>query len=170
MWLFTDLGSLIVLGSLVLAAVMILWYRGWRPAAVLLVVTMAGAAVLVEVLKVSIHRARPVPYFGIIAPHSFSYPSGHALFSFAFFATLAALATARIRALWARIIIWALAVALIGLIGLSRIYLGVHYPTDVIAGYVTAFIWVMAVARADRYYSGRRTERLHWGGAPDPRG
>src|SRR5438046_10744078 len=104
---------------------------------------MAGSGVLDEVLKFAFHRRRPSPFFGITAPHSFNYPSGHALFSFAFFATVAALSTARITRRWAHAAIWFAAVAVIGLIGFSRIYLGVHYPTDVLAGYLTASIWIL---------------------------
>jgi undecaprenyl-diphosphatase len=152
MWFFTDLGSVNVLASLFVATVLIFWLCGWRRAANILVITMAGSGVLDEVLKFAFHRRRPSPFFGITAPHSFSYPSGHALFSFAFFATVAALSTARVTRRWARAAIWFAAVAVIGLIGFSRIYLGVHYPTDVIAGYLTASIWVMTVSLGDRLY------------------
>jgi undecaprenyl-diphosphatase len=155
MWAFTELGSVAVWGSLLTAAVVILWLQGWRRPAVMLAITMGGTSVLVETLKVSFHRSRPIPYFGIIAPHSFSYPSGHAMYSFSFYATLAALATAHLGAWWGRAIVWAIASGVIGLIGFSRIYLGVHYPTDVIAGYLTAFIWVTAVSAAERHCRGR---------------
>jgi undecaprenyl-diphosphatase len=152
MWFFTDLGSVLVLSCLLLAAVVIFYCYRWRRAAVLLAVTMAGACILEPALKTGFHRARPLPYFGITAPASFSYPSGHSLFSFAFFATLAALAANRISRRWMRALIWSVAVVIIGGIGLSRIYLGVHYPTDVLAGYLTGFIWVAAVSFGDRMY------------------
>jgi undecaprenyl-diphosphatase len=156
MWFFTDVGSVAGLASLLAATLAILWFVHWRRAVVIMVITMAGAAVLVDALKLGFHRSRPVPYFGITAPSSFSYPSGHALFSFVFFGTLAALVTARIGRLWIRAIIWAASVAMIAAIGYSRIYLGVHYPTDVIGGYLTALIWVWTVSLADRYYSQHR--------------
>jgi undecaprenyl-diphosphatase len=150
MWFFTDLGSAAALAALWIAAVTIFWIFGCRREAVILTVTMAGSIVLVEALKLGFHRPRPTPYFGISAPHSFSYPSGHALLSFAFFATIAALSTVHTARVWARVLVWAAAAAIIGLIGYSRIYLGVHYPTDVIAGYLTAFIWVLLTSLASR--------------------
>ena len=157
MRVFTHLGSVTVLACLLAAVVVIFWIRKWRRAAVILVVTMVGSAVLNAALKYGFHRARPSPYFGITAPPSFSYPSGHSLFSFAFFATIAALSTARIRRQWVRGVIWLSAAMIIGLIGFSRIYLGVHYPTDVAAGYLTAFVWVITVSVGDRFYERRHS-------------
>lgn len=155
MWFFTDLGSGIPLGCLFVASLTIFWIAHWRQAAVILVIVMLGAGVLVEALKLGFHRTRPVPYFGLAAPHTFSYPSGHSLFSFAFFATIAAIIGARITRAWVRATVWAAAVAIICLVGLSRIYLGVHYPTDVVAGYLTGLIWVSAVGFGDRLYLRR---------------
>jgi len=57
-----------------------------------------------------------------------------------------------------KIFVWATAAVLIALIGFSRIYLGVHYPTDVIGGYTAALIWVGAVTIGDRWHRSR-TER-----------
>jgi membrane-associated phospholipid phosphatase len=155
MWFFTDLGSLPVLPAIIAVALVALWAFRWRRAAVILIVTLAGGVVLDEALKYGFHRKRPTPYFGIAPPHSFSFPSGHALFSFAFFATLAALTSSRLSKRRIRVAIWTMAVLLIALIGFSRIYLGVHYPTDVIAGYLTAFIWVRAISYGDRFFSRR---------------
>ena len=156
MCFLTELGSRFVLPALVAAALAALWYIGWHRAVVLLAITMAGAILLEVVLKIGFHRLRPIPYFGIPAPESFSFPSGHALSSFAFFATLASLCSGRLQSRRLRILIWVVAVAVITLIGFSRIYLGVHYPTDVIAGYLTAFIWVRVIGHGDRYFQTRR--------------
>lgn len=155
MWFFTDVGSVYVLPGIIAVTLLVFWLYRWRRAAVILVITLAGALVLEVALKDGFHRRRPTPYFGITAPNSFSFPSGHALFSFAFFGTLAALSSSRVRRRTVRVAIWASAVLIILLIGFSRIYLGVHYPTDVIAGYLTAFIWVSAVALGDRYFRNR---------------
>ena len=133
-------------------------------AMMLLVATMAGAILLNVVLKLSFHRMRPVPYFDIKAPNSFSFPSGHALASFCFYSTIAALISARSNSRTVRIIVWALAALMITLVGISRIYLGVHYPSDVVAGYAAAFIWVMIIVIADRTIS-RNDDDSSAGGA-----
>ena len=80
------------------------------------------------------------------------------MFAFCFFGTLASLVTARLESRTVKVFVWAAAAVLIALIGFSRIYLGVHYPTDVIGGYIAAFMWVAAVTIGDRWHR-RRTER-----------
>lgn len=166
MKLFTLLGSGYALGVIVLAALLIFWEAGSRRSATILAITVAGAFILEQVLKAAFHRARPVPYFGLAAPDSFSFPSGHALLSFACFATLAALIAPGFANHRARVVIWTAAVIVIAMIGLSRVYLGVHYPTDVIAGYLTGFIWVFAVSRGDHYLRNRQQSRLPGSGTP----
>ncbi|MGH7508847.1 MAG: phosphatase PAP2 family protein [Gemmatimonadales bacterium] len=133
--------------------------RGWRRGAVLVVVTMAGAGLLDLLLKLSFARVRPTPFFGYPLPSSASFPSGHALFAASFFGGLAVLITARVRHGVLRVAVWALAVWLTLLVGLSRVYLGVHYPSDVLAGYAAAVVWVAAVAFGDRVASHRLRRR-----------
>ncbi len=127
----------------------------WRRAAVWLVLAMIGAGVLDITLKLAFHRARPQPFFGM-APHSYSFPSGHALASFCFYGVLAGLLTRRIQNRLARVLLWTFAALLIAAIGFSRIYLGVHYPTDVMAGYLAAAVWVGALVTMDRLRARRR--------------
>lgn len=148
------LGEYGVAIALVVALVLFLIF-GWRRAALWLTITQAGALVLNVSLKYAFHRTRPTPFFGSL-PHSYSFPSGHALFSFCFYGVLAGLLTDRIGPLAARVSIWVATVFLIAAIGLSRIYLGVHYPTDVIAGYLTAAIWVSSMIAFDRMRARRR--------------
>jgi undecaprenyl-diphosphatase len=124
----------------------------------LLVITMIGAVVLDVVLKSSFHRTRPVPFFDALPPSSYSFPSGHAIASFCFYSTVAAIISARTRSRGIRITVWALAAFLVTLIGISRIYLGVHYPSDVLAGYGAAFIWVIMVSLGDRVLKHRALE------------
>lgn len=128
---------------------------GWRRAALWLALTQAGALVLNVSLKYAFHRARPTPFFGPL-PHTYSFPSGHALFSFCFYGVLAGLLADRITSRIAEILIWCAAVILIAAIGLSRIYLGVHYPTDVLGGYLAAAVWVSSMIAFDRIRMRRR--------------
>jgi len=127
----------------------------WRRAALWLVTTIAGALVLDLTLKYAFHRPRPVPFFGP-TPQTPSFPSGHALFSFCFYGVCAGLLAGRTQSFFRRILVWALAALLIAAIGFSRIYLGVHYPTDVIAGYLTATLWVSTMITVDRLRIQRR--------------
>ena len=123
--------------------------RKWNRGAVLLGVTMAGAAILDVVLKLGFRRARPEPLFDYPLPSSYSFPSGHALFSFCFFGALAALASPRLHHHWARVLVWTVAGVLVLLIGVSRIYFNVHHPSDVAAGFAVGCVWVMIVAVGD---------------------
>ncbi len=145
--------------GLVIAAFIILLvfiYFRWRRAAAWLVVTLAGALVLDLSLKFAFHRIRPTPFFGQLPP-TYSFPSGHALFSFCFYGVLAGLLAGRIRSLPLRILIWTCAALLVFAIGISRIYLGVHYPSDVVGGYLTATIWVATMVSLDRLRLHRKS-------------
>jgi undecaprenyl-diphosphatase len=142
-----------------LVSLAVFLYLRWRRAALWLVFTMAGALVLDLALKYGFHRTRPTPFYGVL-PRTYSFPSGHALFSFCFYAVLAGLVNDRVRSLGLRILVWITASVLIAAIGLSRIYLGVHYPSDVIAGYFAAALWVTAMIFLDRLRIHRRQLRI----------
>jgi undecaprenyl-diphosphatase len=107
-------------------------------------------------LKHAFHRIRPVPFF-VALPHTYSFPSGHALFSFCFYGVLAGLLADRTRSRTARIYLRLAAAVLIAAIGLSRIYLGVHYPTDVLGGYLAAAVWVSSMIAFDQLRFKRKT-------------
>lgn len=154
MTVISLLGYNILILELVVALAVFLLLR-WRRAAAWLAVTMAGALALNLALKYSFHRPRPEPFFGV-APPSYSFPSGHALCAFCFYAVLAGLIAARINSVAMRVMIWIAAAVLVIAIGLSRIYLGMHYPSDVLAGYLAAAVWVSAVIVLDRVRGNRR--------------
>jgi len=145
----TFLGSLEFLSALFVLFVILFLAQGMRRAAMWFAVAAGGSEILDAVLKLAFHRSRPVPFFGA-APPSYSFPSGHAMSSFCFYGVLAGLYSARIRSRAARILAWIVSAALIAGIGLSRIYLGVHYPTDVVAGYLAGAVWVSTLLFVDR--------------------
>ena len=134
--------------------------HGWQRGALLVVVTLGGAGLLNALLKQGFARTRPAPFFDYPLPGSASFPSGHAFFAASFLGGLAVLVTSRIRSLALKIGLWLLVLALILLIGFSRVYLGVHYPSDVLAGYAVAVVWVTAVALGDRIASRRKHRRM----------
>jgi undecaprenyl-diphosphatase len=139
---------LIPLGILVVA----LFLRQGRPVtARLFVITVIGGEVLDQILKLAFHRTRPVAFFGLPEPLGYSFPSGHALASCAFYGVLAAFAAARTESRARRWIYRIAAAMVIAIIGVSRIYLGVHYPSDVLGGYAAALVWVFTVASVRRW-------------------
>ena len=137
----TFLGSIGFLTALFAVLVAVLLLKGMKRPAVWLAIAVGGSVILDVSLKLSFHRARPVPFVGVV-PLTYSFPSGHALSSFCFYGVLAGLFCARIQSRAIRILVWIAAATLVLAIGLSRIYLGVHYPTDVLAGYIAAAAWV----------------------------
>ncbi len=151
MWGASVYGAPRHLMPLGLAASVVFLVRGWRRGAALVLVTLAGAAVLDIGLKQLFARARPQAFFDYYhTPASYSFPSGHALFAVCFFGGLAVLLSHRLPGRPAQILVWVIALVLIFLIGISRIYLGVHYPTDVIGGFAVGTVWVTSVALGDR--------------------
>jgi undecaprenyl-diphosphatase len=154
---FSFLGSTIFLTVAGIAVLVLLVRSGHKHSVVLFTVTMIGATILNFVLKTAFVRERPVPYFDTPLPTSYSFPSGHALFSLCFYGSLAWILAARSIGDRRRKALWVGAVLLIFFIGLSRVYLGVHYPSDVVAGYLAAFIWLSTVSGVDRWLERRRS-------------
>lgn len=155
----TFLGSIGFLATL-FAILVIMWLaKGMKRSAAWLIIAAGGSVILDISLKLSFHRTRPVPFVGVV-PLTYSFPSGHALSSFCFYSVLAGLLCARIQSRAIRIFIWTASAALILAIGLSRIYLGVHYPTDVLAGYIAAAAWVSTLLFAVR---ARRHSKSQYG-------
>jgi membrane-associated phospholipid phosphatase len=150
LFLVSKVGGPSVLAPLGAGLVALFAWRRWWRGAVLLAVSMAGALVLDTTLKLAFRRPRPVPFFDYPAPASYSFPSGHALFSFCFFATAAALLAPRLRSRALRRLVWIVAAGAILAIGFSRIYLGVHYPSDVLGGYVAGLLWSSVIMVGDR--------------------
>jgi undecaprenyl-diphosphatase len=138
-----TVGSPIVL-TMLFAIVIVAFRRlSWTREAIALTAVMAAAIVCNLGLKRLIHCARPEPFFGT-EPSSYSFPSGHALYSLSFYGVIAVVLAAHAPPGLARLAIWAAAAFLVIGIGLSRVYLGVHYPSDVVAGYVAAIFLIGA--------------------------
>jgi membrane-associated phospholipid phosphatase len=142
---FSFVGSTIALSLGTIFVVVQFARRKWGREAKLFAITMIGAGLLNITLKLAFKRPRPLPFFNLSPPETYSFPSGHSLTSAVFFGALAAILTARIKSRRVRVAMWIVASAMFLLIGLSRIYLGVHYTTDVIAGFAAALIWILVV-------------------------
>jgi undecaprenyl-diphosphatase len=137
----TQLGSVFVVVPVGAVAVSMLLRQGRRRAALLLVLATAGSELCGDLMKIAIDLPRPDPFYGLAAPFTYSFPSTHAMTSASFYGALAAIFGARERSAWRRRAMWTAAGALALVIGFSRIYLGVHYPSDVLGGYAAAVVW-----------------------------
>jgi undecaprenyl-diphosphatase len=144
MRLVTALGYYWVVLPLLAGAVLVFYLEGWRLSAVLLIVSTAGGVFLTTVLKAVFRRARPELFESGYTASFFSFPSGHATVAVGFYGALTLILAYRLRGL-ARWAVVSGGVLLVLLIGFSRLYLGVHYPTDVLAGFLAAPLWVISV-------------------------
>lgn len=119
------------------------WFRAW-----MFFLTIAGSEAIAILMKIFIARPRPDPAGALLLETTYSFPSGHALIALSFYGFLAYVAMHKRRHLTVRIGIFLLTVLTIAGVGLSRIYLGVHWPSDVLGGYLLALLWLTVIATA----------------------
>lgn len=132
--------------------------RRWG-AAVLLILVTVGVQFLNDVLKNVFHRTRPAPIVGLLTAQQWSFPSGHAMVSAAFYVYVAYLMWRLLHGVWRTVVPFALTL-LVMLIGISRIYLQAHYLSDVIAGYLVGVLWTLAVIIGSQLLAVRGIPRL----------
>jgi membrane-associated phospholipid phosphatase len=159
-WVFRALSELGAPRFLLpLGLVMTCWLlsAGRRHAAVVFFIAVMGGEVFDQVLKYLFRRPRPEAFFGLSQPMGYSFPSGHSVVACCFYGVAAAILTVRMASRGARAATWTAAALLALGIGLSRIYLGVHYPSDVLAGYAAAIIWVAALRTLYLWWRRRPT-------------
>ena len=138
---FTGLGGTGVLGLLGLATLAYLWLMGMRRAALHLIVAIVGGLLVSLALKAGFHRPRPdlVSHGSMV--YTSSFPSGHSMLSAIVYLTGGAMLALLHRRRMVRLYILACAVLATALVGISRVYLGVHWPTDVLAGWAIGAAW-----------------------------
>jgi membrane-associated phospholipid phosphatase len=152
----TRLGDPKVVVPITIAMIGFFWWRRDRLAAQLFALNAVGGAVLSYALKLAFNKPRPQLWESPINETTYSYPSGHALGSMVLYGFLSyVFATKYPR--YARLF-YGVATLLIVSIGMSRLYLGVHWPTDIVAGYGIGFLWItvcitlLRLARALKAY------------------
>lgn len=141
----TSLGGISVLGLFALIAVLFLLIQKKRLSALLMVIGLSGGVALSEGLKAIVGRARPPEAFQAVETLNASFPSGHALLATVFYLGLGVLLAEAMprRRLKAFMITSGIVIAIV--IGLTRIYLGAHWTTDVIAGWAVGAAWAMVL-------------------------
>lgn len=150
MLLITALGGPVVVAVAIVVGAALLAWRRWADL-MLWIGALAGGAMLTAVLKVLIQRPRPVFTNPIIVETSWSFPSGHALMAVVTYGLLAYLLIGRLRQWRWQVALVLVSVLLIALIGFSRLYLGVHYLSDVLAGYAAGLCWLATCLSARAY-------------------
>jgi len=139
----TALGGGTVLTVVVIATVGLLLMRRLWVTALLIVVATSSGSLIVRAIKSEFGRARPDIVDHIVEAGGKSFPSGHAANSAIVYLTIAGLLTQVVRGRATRNYIVALTVLLVGAIGASRVYLGVHWPSDVLAGWSFGTLWAL---------------------------
>lgn len=152
----TSLGGHAVLVTLVLLVAGFLLLDGRRATAMLVLASSVGAALLSAGLKVLFARPRPDVVEHLVGVSTPSFPSGHALLSAAIYLTLGALLAREFPRPALQRYFMGVAVMLTLLIGLSRVYLGVHWPSDVLAGWCIGALWAWGCWRLDKTLQERR--------------
>ncbi|RYZ98946.1 MAG: phosphatase PAP2 family protein, partial [Moraxellaceae bacterium] len=140
---FTALGGNAVLTLLTLATVGFLIFEGKRRIAVVVLVATMGALSVSTALKYSFDRERPdlVPHGSVV--YTASFPSGHSMLAASTYLTLGALLARVQQRRRMKVYILLVAITLTVLVGISRVYLGVHWPTDVMAGWIAGAGWAL---------------------------
>lgn len=140
----TSLGGVTVLTLMTVLITVYLLLDRKRPIAIFMLLSVLGGWLLSTMLKLGVARPRPEIVPHLIEVHDLSFPSGHAMLSAVTYLTLGALLARAQIYQSTRIYVMAVAVFLTLIIGFSRIYLGVHYPTDVLGGWCAGATWALA--------------------------
>ncbi|HEX7251493.1 MAG TPA: phosphatase PAP2 family protein [Thermoanaerobaculia bacterium] len=155
----TTLGDARFLVPACLATVLVLYHQKHRVAGLLFAGSVIGGWLLETLLKISFHRSRPDLWPALVAERTPSFPSGHATMSTVFFGGIAALVFHLSKSRWLRAASVTGAAAVILAVGASRIFLGAHWLTDVVAGFLVGLFWVVICATGTEYFAKRRTRR-----------
>jgi len=163
----TDLGSALVVVPLVLAVgVVARRTRGsWRPLAFVSLVVI-GATLTSTLIKVLVARPRPTTG-ALVHALGYAFPSGHSTTSAAAWLSAAVVVGSLTRSALARTVLGVVAVLVVGLVGVSRIYLGVHAPTDVLGGWALGTAWLIGTLAVVRLARRRGPEPAR--PSPEPR-
>ncbi|MEI9406502.1 phosphatase PAP2 family protein [Mesorhizobium argentiipisi] len=152
----TALGSTAVLVLITTATILYLLLIRRPSTALFMFAAVAGGQVLSSLLKFEVDRPRPDLVSHLVNETSLSFPSGHAMLSAITYLTLGSLAARFLPDRRTKVFVLCLAVLTTVLVGASRVYLGVHWPSDVLAGWCAGFAWAMLCWLAARLLQRRK--------------
>jgi undecaprenyl-diphosphatase len=148
MRLVTSLGSGVVVIPLTITAASALVLSRRRRLALLVILAVTGAALVNWIAKTVVDRNRPSVAVRLQHPHASSFPSGHSVQAAATFVVLGIVVTSLTRRRVVRAVVWTTVALLVVAVGISRLYLGVHWATDVLAGWLVGTVSAVGVAGA----------------------
>lgn len=159
---FTYIGGTTPVGVLSLLIIVSLYtVLKHRSELILFIAVIAGSNVLFVTLKLFFHRARP-DLHRLAEASNYSFPSGHATMAFALYGSLTYLLWRHMGTRLGRIILISITSLMILTIGISRIYLGVHYPSDIIAGYFISAFWLTFSIWLHQRYQEKRDRKSRY--------
>lgn len=160
MKVFTWIGSAFIVGPATLLAFLLLYFKFKnRAQALLLVVVIVGTVVSNSLLKLYFKRERPEIH-RILDANGFSFPSGHTMMAFSLYAILGVIIWRNLKTNVGRFFISLTAIFMTIMIGLSRIYLGVHFPSDIVGGLLASGLWVTLAVTIYSFFQ-RDKQKLH---------
>ncbi|WP_055108555.1 phosphatase PAP2 family protein [Paenibacillus ihumii] len=152
---FSTLGSTKFTIVIALLAMALLFFAlQHRIELLFLAASLGGAALLNKLLKLGFQRERPFAH-RLVEETGFSFPSGHAMAAFALYGALAFLLWRHIRPRWGRILLIIFSCVMVLMICISRIYLGVHYPSDIAGALLASGFWLSVMIGISQWYEGR---------------
>lgn len=151
----SALGAGAVATVIVILTAAYLLLAGHPRHALLLIVCALGTALAVNALKYGYERPRPSVVEPLAQETGHSFPSGHTFLASALYPTLGAVAAAASRRRRLQIFLFAAAAMLALIVGWTRVYIGVHYPTDVLGGWTLGLAWALALGAASRLLQGK---------------
>ena len=152
---FTAMGGVGVVSLMTGVTVVYLWLERKRHAALAIAVAVVGGLMVSTLLKLGFDRARPdlVPHGSFV--YTTSFPSGHSMLAAVTYLTLGAMLARVHAAIRMKVFLLSVACFLTAAIGLSRVYLGVHWPSDVLAGWTVGAAWAFGCAVAMQWLQRR---------------
>ncbi len=151
-------GGTILFGWSLIVGLVFAWKRQWL-GLIIWTITIVGGELLNTVLKLFFARPRPTFATPLVIERFYSFPSGHAMMSFIAYGMLAYIICVLLKNNAQRLLVILTAGFIVTVIGISRIALGVHYFSDVTAGYAVATLWLITCISAWRYIHQRRAAR-----------